>query len=64
MLAERAALVPVPLAPARERERGFNQSERLARALAPVVGPPRLAHVLARTRHTGTQTQLTPESDW
>jgi len=61
VLAERAAVVPVPLAPARERERGYNQSERLARALAPWWGLPVWPQVLTRTRHTGTQTQLTPE---
>jgi len=61
VLAERAALVPVPLAAARERERGYNQSERLARALAPRWGVPVWSHVLVRTRHTGTQTRLTPE---
>jgi predicted amidophosphoribosyltransferase len=32
------ALVPVPLHPARLRKRGFNQAERLARALAGRVG--------------------------
>ncbi len=42
--------VPVPLHPARERERGFNQAERIARALdLPVV------HALSRTRHTPPQ---------
>ncbi|MDE3052575.1 MAG: ComF family protein [Gemmatimonadota bacterium] len=61
VVAERAALVPVPLAPDRERERGYNQSERLARALAPRWGLPVWTHVLARTRATATQTQLTPE---
>lgn len=33
-----AVLVPVPLHPARARKRGFNQSERLARALARRTG--------------------------
>jgi len=33
-LLDRATLVPVPLHPARLRRRGFNQAERLARALA------------------------------
>lgn len=61
VVAERAAVVPVPLAPARERERGYNQSERLARALAPWWGIPVWPNALARTRHTTTQTQLTPE---
>jgi ComF family protein len=58
---ERAAVVPVPLAPARERERGFNQSERLARALAERWRVPAWCDVLERARSTRTQTRLTPE---
>jgi ComF family protein len=60
VLAERAAVVPVPLAPDRERERGYNQSERLAAALASNWSVPMWAHVIERTRSTGTQTRLTP----
>ncbi|HEX5830070.1 MAG TPA: double zinc ribbon domain-containing protein [Gemmatimonadaceae bacterium] len=59
--AERDALVPVPLAAARARERGFNQSERLARALGARLGLPVWTDVLTRTRATRTQTRLTPE---
>lgn len=58
---ERAALVPVPLAPARRRERGFNQSEILARELARHWEIPSRPELLARTRRTATQTRLTPE---
>ncbi|HVB30200.1 MAG TPA: double zinc ribbon domain-containing protein [Gemmatimonadaceae bacterium] len=58
---ERAALVPVPLAAGRERERGYNQSERLARALAVHWDVPVWAHAVERIRHTTTQTRLTPE---
>lgn len=58
---ERTALVPVPLAPARLRERGFNQSERLARALGARLSLPVWADVLERGRATRTQTRLTPE---
>jgi predicted amidophosphoribosyltransferase len=36
----RGALVPVPLHPARRRRRGFNQAERLARALSRRTGLP------------------------
>ncbi len=61
VLAERTAVVPVPLSPARERERGYNQSERLARALAPRWGIAVWPHALVRSRATGTQTRLTPE---
>jgi len=57
---ERAALVPVPLASARRRERGYNQSAELARALAELWGVPMREDVVARTRSTQTQTQLTP----
>jgi ComF family protein len=57
---ERAALVPVPLATTRMRERGFNQAERLAAALAMRWRIPVWCDVVARTRATGTQTRLTP----
>ena len=57
---ERAALVPVPLAPVRRRERGYNQSAELARALAEHWQVPMREDVVARTRSTQTQTQLTP----
>ncbi len=60
VLAERSALVPIPLAAPRERERGFNQSERVARALAPRWGIPVWSDVVTRTRATVTQTRLTP----
>ncbi len=58
---ERAALIPVPLARVRERERGFNQSALLARALAPRWRIPVWEDVLERARPTATQTRLTPE---
>ncbi len=61
VVAERAAVIPVPLAEQRHRERGYNQSERLARALAGHWMQPVWTGVLTRTRHTATQTQLTPE---
>lgn len=37
---EGALLVPVPLAPSRRRERGYNQAELLARSLSGVTGWP------------------------
>jgi ComF family protein len=58
---ERAALVPVPLAPSRERERGFNQSALLAGALARRWNVPVWHDAVVRTRATATQTRLTPE---
>jgi len=56
-----AWLVPVPLGPGRLRERGYNQSESLARALSRRWNRP-VVELLARTRDTVTQTALTPEA--
>jgi ComF family protein len=59
---ERTALVAVPLAGTRERERGFNQSARLAHELAHHWHTPVWGDVLVRARATETQTRLTPEA--
>ena len=48
-------IVPVPLHPARERERGFNQAALLAELLARKIHRP-LRPVLERIRYTTTQT--------
>jgi competence protein ComFC len=48
-------IVPVPLHPARERERGFNQAALLAELLASAAGVPSRP-VLERIRYTTTQT--------
>jgi ComF family protein len=61
VIEERALLVPVPLAASRQRQRGYNQSECLARALAPQWNVPVRADLLMRSRSTQTQTRLTPE---
>jgi ComF family protein len=57
---ERTALVPLPLSPVRERERGYNQAERLASALASHWKLPVWREVLHRTRETRSQVRLTP----
>jgi ComF family protein len=51
-------LVPLPLHPARQLERGFNQAELLAAPCASAWGLPLLPRVLARTRATRPQTDL------
>jgi ComF family protein len=61
VVAERTMVVPTPLAPARERERGFNQSALLGRALASRWKIPFVSDCVVRARATATQTRLTPE---
>ncbi len=53
-----AALVPVPLADERRRERGYNQAGLLARAVADWRGQPLDSRVVRRTRHTPSQVGL------
>ena len=61
-LTGRISLIPVPLGARRARERGYNQSERIAAALARRIGLPVRTDLLSRTRETRTQTTLTPEA--
>ncbi len=49
------ALVPVPLHPRRERERGYNQASLLARQAGKLLGLPVLDQALVRLRPTPAQ---------
>lgn len=53
-------LVPVPMHPRKERHRGFNQAEILARALGKRYGLPVVPNLLKRTRNTPPQSGLSP----
>jgi ComF family protein len=53
------ALVPVPLHPTRQREREFNQAERLAQRLSQATRIPVNGRLLRRVAPTRTQTLLT-----
>lgn len=55
-------LVPVPLHPARQRERGYNQSEQIARFLAAAVDDCQVACLIQRVKYTETQTRLNRDS--
>jgi ComF family protein len=46
-------VLPVPLHPEREKQRGFNQATVLARAVAEILGLRFDEHALARREHTG-----------
>ncbi len=58
VLTAETLLLPVPLHPRRLRERGFNQSELIARALGRRTGLPVLSRALYRTRETRAQAGL------
>jgi ComF family protein len=61
-LTGQVSLIPIPLGARRLRERGYNQSERLAAALASQSTLAVRADLLQRVRETPTQTALTPEA--
>lgn len=58
----RPLLVPVPLHPKRERERGYNQSALLAREAAARLGLEVEERMLARIRNTKAQSTLESEA--
>jgi ComF family protein len=58
---ERALLIPIPLAAARKRQRGYNQSALIARELGARWKVSVREDVVGRTRETSSQTRLTPE---
>lgn len=57
-LPQGAVLVPIPLHPHRQRERGYNQSELLARQWARLRDLRLESDWMRRTRETSTQTRL------
>jgi ComF family protein len=57
-------VVPVPLHPARRRERGYNQAELIARPLARRLGLPLRAYLLVRTKPRPPQLLLSRRERW
>lgn len=55
---EPIVLVPIPLHPIKLRERGYNQSEAIARGLSAVLGSAIEPELLIRIKNTVTQTKL------
>jgi len=51
------ALIPLPLFPAKEKRRGYNQATVLCNGMAEVMKLPVLSNVITRPRHTETQTK-------
>ncbi len=61
---ERPILVPVPLHPARRRQRGYNQAELLAREVGKRLRSPVVAGRLRRVRPTADQVTLSAAERW
>lgn len=57
-------IVPVPLHPDKLRQRGYNQSERIACGISQVTGIPVDTESLVRRKHTQTQTKLSFLMRW
>lgn len=58
------ALVPLPLFPAKERMRGYNQATVLCEGIAEVLGKPVLKNAITRTSHTASQTKKNRVQRW
>lgn len=58
---ENSVLIPVPLHAKKFRERGYNQSEELAKELAKIIKIPVLENFLLKTKQTNPQMELCRE---
>lgn len=56
------AIIPVPLLPAKKRERGFNQAEEIARRIEKAIGVRLLSDAVIKVKNTGSQKQLDAKS--
>lgn len=52
---------PVPIHKARIRERGYNQSDYIAKGISKVINKPMITDIASRKIYTGTQTKLSGE---
>ena len=57
-------LIPVPLHPKREKQRGYNQSMMIAQGISEEIGVPVGDKFLFRSVNTATQTHKTKEERW
>jgi ComF family protein len=58
------ALVPLPLFPAKEKKRGYNQAKILCEGMASVMIKPVIDNVVYRAVHTETQTKKNRVERW
>lgn len=57
-------IIPLPLHRKKKRQRGFNQSEVIAKGMEKILGIPVLTDVLLRTTNSATQTQKGKVERW
>lgn len=57
-------LVPVPLHPRKQKNRGYNQSEWIARGISDAMNLPVITNNLVRKVHTSTQTKKNRSERW
>lgn len=57
-------VLAIPLHPAKEKQRGYNQSDCFAKGLSEGLGCAHLHKVVARKRHTSTQTRKSRFERW
>lgn len=57
-------IIPIPLHPKRLRERGYNQSEWIAKGISDITHLPILTTAVQRTKHIESQTHKTPFERW
>jgi ComF family protein len=57
LFGETDLLVPVPLHPQKEKKRGYNQAEWIAKGVAAVYGKPVISDILYRKTASATQTK-------
>lgn len=55
---DRYEIVPIPLSPARLRDRGFNQAKLIAETLSPLINIPLLDNGLIRRKHSLPQSEI------
>ena len=58
------AIVPVPLHKKKQKIRGYNQSQEIAKGVQSVVGLPIFSELLTRTRFSETQTHKNKDQRW
>ena len=58
------AIIPIPLHPKKQKQRGYNQAEIIANGMGEALNLPIIRHVLVRSIHNPTQTKRTKTQRW